>query len=73
MYVPENAEFRITLRAYGDGVCSCTLIGDDGYSNDYKINGVDKITVTASGNSFTQTGSHPRYCIIGVERIGVKI
>lgn len=73
MYVPKNAEFRITLRAYGDGVCSCTLIGDDGYSNDYKINGVDKITVTASGNSFTQTGSHPRYCIIGVERIGVKI
>ncbi len=69
MYVPEDAVFDITLYAYGDGDCSCTLIGDDGYSNDYKTKGVDFITVTVQGDSYTEEGSHPRYHLVGMERV----
>jgi alpha-D-xyloside xylohydrolase len=69
MYVPENAVFDITLRIYGAGDGFCTLIGDDGYSNDYKVKGVDRIKVSVIGDSFTEEGSHPRYHILGVDRV----
>jgi len=69
MYVPENAVFDITLRIYGAGDGFCTLIGDDGYSNDYKVKGVDRIKVSVIGDRFTEEGSHPRYHILGVDRV----
>ena len=68
-HIPENAVFEITLRAYGDGDCSCTLICDDGHTNAYRAGDISEVTLTVSGKNVTSDRDHPGYRICAVERI----
>ncbi len=65
----DDTVFDITLFAYGEGDCSCTLIGDDGHSCDYLTKPPAEILVTATGNTYTVSTPHPRYRIRGLKRI----
>lgn len=69
-YIPDDVVFDITLKAYGKGDCSCTLICDDGHTNAYRTEGVSKVTLTASGEKLiSDSDDYPRYRINKLERI----
>ena len=68
-HIPENAVFDVTLKAYGEGECSCTLICDDGHTNAYRAGDISEVTLTIRGENVTSDRDHPGYRICAVERI----
>lgn len=68
-HIPENAVFDVTLKAYGEGECSCTLICDDGHTNAYRAGDISEATLTVRGENVTSDRDHPGYRICAVERI----
>lgn len=67
-YIRPDTRFRLRLTAYGEGDCSCRLIGDDGISNDYR-SGVELLQLRACGEELKQEGSAERYEVISFCRV----
>ncbi len=61
-FVDENTCFRLILTAYGAEDCDCTLIADDGISNDYR-SGVTKVKFSAREEAIIGQDPTGRYTV----------
>lgn len=69
LYIPRNVCFQIHLKAYGEQSCQCELISDDGFSNNYKTEGVKKILIKSDGNTYFAADIDSCYKIVSYECI----
>ena len=61
-YIRPDTVFTLHFKAYGEADCSCTLIADDGITNDYR-NGVTPVVYIAQGDHLIGEDSTGRYRI----------
>lgn len=73
LYVEKETVFEITLRAYGNKKCSATLIVDDGFTTDYKVNPpLEAVIVTENSAFIVDGGISSRYVICALEEVNAN-
>lgn len=67
-YIRSDTVFKLHFKAYGQGLCSCTLIADDGITNNYRTS-VSKVVYTAEGDHLLGADPTGRYYVGSFLRI----
>ncbi len=67
-FVEEQTCFKLHLTAYGPGVCICSLVADDGVTNNYR-QGVTEVTYRAENEKLTGEDPTGRYLVAGFTRV----